>query len=116
MTTKTQKQNVYQISEDFGRGFSIDGVFLATPAEVKALVGRNVYFGEICGKHSEIDLDIGPDTITLVSDVRSEVDLIRRLGLCRGQNPVASYRTHAEHADPNNEYEEAVADLEAEAV
>jgi hypothetical protein len=83
-------QNVYAVSEHWGRGYSVEGVFLATPEQVAAAVGKTAYFGEICGKHSDVSLNIKPDTIKLVTDVPSEVDLIRRLGLERGENPIAA--------------------------
>ena len=40
------------------------GVFLAEPEDVASAIGRGVYFGEVLGKHSEIEgtLDVGDVT------------------------------------------------------
>lgn len=39
---------------DCGRQGNVDGLFIATEDEIKNSFGKEVYFGEILGKHSEI--------------------------------------------------------------
>lgn len=47
-------KKLYAFHWDF-RGGDIEGLFLATPEEVDAIVGQTVYFGEVLGKHSSVD-------------------------------------------------------------
>ncbi|MFW6377366.1 MAG: hypothetical protein ACOCZ5_01845 [bacterium] len=37
-----------------GRQGDVEGLFVATEEEIKNLIGKEVWFGEILGKHSEI--------------------------------------------------------------
>jgi hypothetical protein len=39
---------------DCGRQGGVEGLFVATDDEVKAVIGKRVYFGEILGKHSDV--------------------------------------------------------------
>lgn len=45
---------LWQFYWDCGRSGSVEGLFVATEKEVKEAIGKDVYFGEILGKHSEI--------------------------------------------------------------
>ena len=45
---------LYQFSWDMNRGGSVEGVFTADPEIINASIGKDVYFGEILGKHSEV--------------------------------------------------------------
>lgn len=38
----------------YGRMGSLDGLFVTTQAELESLYGKEVYFGEVLGKHSNI--------------------------------------------------------------
>lgn len=72
--THTSQRKVYQIEEDFGRGFGVEALFTAHPEDVAFLQGQTIYFGEISGKHSEISLRIQEDTIKVL-DAPPEVIL-----------------------------------------
>ena len=37
-----------------GRAGCLEGLFVATKDEVKNLIGKEIYFGEALGKHSEV--------------------------------------------------------------
>lgn len=39
---------------DCGRQGNLEGLFVATENEIKEVIGKDVYFGEVLGKHSEI--------------------------------------------------------------
>ena len=39
---------------DCGRMGEVEGLFVATENEIQDAIGKNVYFGEILGKHSEV--------------------------------------------------------------
>lgn len=59
------------------RGGSVESLFVATEEEVKALIGSEVSFGEVLGKHSDvrgtidegdiIKLDVSTDAVNEVS-------------------------------------------------
>jgi hypothetical protein len=68
---------LYRFYWDCGRSGELEGLFVATEEEVKDAIGRDVYFGEVLGKHSEVygvleeqdldRLDISPDAVAEVS-------------------------------------------------
>lgn len=53
---------------DCGRQGEVEGIFKATKEEVEAAIGKEVYFGEILGKHSDVYGEIEEGEITLKSD------------------------------------------------
>lgn len=61
-------KRLYKFSFDFGRGYKGLGLFWEEPEKVKKLIGKTISFGEICGKHSEVDVDITEKMIEDVTD------------------------------------------------
>jgi len=47
-------KKLYVFYWDCGRSGSVEGIFIAEEKDVKNAIGKNVYFGEILGKHSEV--------------------------------------------------------------
>jgi len=45
---------LYKFQWDCGRMGTVRGVFAATKEKVNESIGKDVYFGEILGKHSEV--------------------------------------------------------------
>jgi hypothetical protein len=39
---------------DCGRNGDVEGLFITTKKELKYAIGKQIYFGEILGKHSEV--------------------------------------------------------------
>ena len=60
-------KNLYQFHWDCGRMGSILGIFAATEAEIKAALGKSLYFGEVLGKHSDIRGVLEEKDITLLT-------------------------------------------------
>lgn len=58
---------------DCGRQGSVTGIFKATKEEIKMAIGNKVYFGEILGKHSEVEGILEEGDIELLSDDPIEV-------------------------------------------
>lgn len=56
---------------------SIDGLFITTREMYDKCIGKYVYFGEVLGKHSEVDLTISEDDLEIISN---DPDLISKLG------------------------------------
>lgn len=48
---------LWKFSEDYGRMGDVEGLFIATEEEVDNFLDkRTVFFGEVLGKHSEVDV------------------------------------------------------------
>lgn len=61
---------IWSYSWGTGRGYSAEGVFIENKKKVQRALRRNleVYFGEICGKHSEVTVDMKDLDVTMISD------------------------------------------------
>lgn len=82
-----------------GRGYDVEGIFITEQLEVDRIIGCEVYFGEICGKHSEVFGDVGEKDITMLSDDPSVIEVLLKVfpdGKISGYNPIEYY-------DDNNE-------------
>lgn len=83
-------QNVYRFIYSCRAG-SLEGLFVATEAEVDNLYGKEVDFGEVLGKHSEVVLEIDPEMIERQYFNEENVQTIIRLfgsGTISGYNPL----------------------------
>ena len=67
------KECLWSFYWDCGRQGKVEGLFKATKEEVENAIGKEVYFGEILGKHSEVYGTIEEGEIELVSDDPIEV-------------------------------------------
>ena len=67
-------KKLYSYNLDCGRMGSIDSLFVAEEIEVKNALGREVYFGEVLGKHSEIFDKLTEDSLTVLSDDQEKID------------------------------------------
>lgn len=61
---------------DCGRMGYLEGLFIASESELSPIIGKDIYFGEVLGKHSEIFCEASWDNIKLVSD---DTDFINKL-------------------------------------
>jgi hypothetical protein len=62
-----------------GRQGDLDGLFVATEEEIKNIIGKRAYFGEVLGKHSEVygnieendieKIDLDSETVEKVSKI-----------------------------------------------
>lgn len=59
----------------------LGGLFVATDEEVQNLIGKEVWFGEYDGKHSEVHGTIEEGEITLVSENPVVVEAVGDFGL-----------------------------------
>ena len=84
-------KGLYLFQWDCGRMGDLEGIFIADSADVESLIGKNVYFGEVLGKHSEIEGVIENGDITLKTDDPAFIaDLEKHLGTgtLSGHNPL----------------------------
>jgi len=66
-------------------------VFIATKQEINKIMGKQIYFGEVLGKHSEIVCDLDRDDLTLVTGDPKIVKLFEEHNLESGYNPLDYY-------------------------
>lgn len=71
--------NLYKFYVDCGRMGSLDGLFIATQGEVDKAIGKEMYFGEVLGKHSDIYGELEAHEVTLVSSEQDKVQWLYEL-------------------------------------
>lgn len=83
-------KTLYRFHWDCDRMGEVWGVFVAREEEVKQALGKRVYFGEILGKHSEIQGTLCEEDLEVVS---TDADFIQRAVLAGlvpvGHNPLS---------------------------
>jgi len=85
------KKGVYRFFWDYGRQGEVEGVFIATSDEIEEITGKEVYLGEILGKHSEVVNTVDADDIKLLSDDPAVVEVVEKHKLSSGLNPLGYY-------------------------
>lgn len=86
------KRGVYRMRFDAGRMGSVKGLFTATAEEIAAAIGKEVYFGEVLGKHSEIYGTLDEGEVTLVTDDEAFVAKFDEYQCASGYNPLEYLR------------------------
>jgi hypothetical protein len=66
----------------------VDGTFVAKENDVAELIGKQVYFGEILGKHSEIYGTVDAEDIEMISDDPVFVEQFAKIVGNVGYNPL----------------------------
>lgn len=85
-----KKNYLWKFYCDCGRQGSLSSLFVATEPEIANLIGKEVYFGEVLGKHSEIYGTIEENEITKVDlDCETVAKVTKVLGYTwSGKNPM----------------------------
>jgi len=92
-------KGVYKFKYLMGRSADIEGVFIATNEEIASVIGKEVDFGEIAGKHSQVIIDIGQNNIRLVSEDPDFVERFESLDCTCGISPLDYYEPDEEDED-----------------
>lgn len=50
------------------RGGCIEGVFVSNDEEMKRIYGKELYLGEVLGKHSELTINLDAEDFTVLSE------------------------------------------------
>ena len=71
------------------RGGDVEGLFVEDSDVVENAIGSDVYFGEICGKHSDVYGTLDEEDLTVVSEDQEKIEwLVDILGRSiSGYNP-----------------------------
>ena len=81
-------RQLYKFHWDCGRMGALDGLFIADGADVADLCGKEIYFGEVLGKHSEIYGTLKPDHVQPISSDPVVVDALSR---AVGRDTISGY-------------------------
>lgn len=73
---------------DCGRMGDVQGLFICDKEKLEASYGKEVYFGEILGKHSEVYGTLNADDIEVKSE---DQDFIAKLREVIGANNISGY-------------------------
>lgn len=79
------------------RGYTVDGLFVEHKEYVDQLIGQDVYFGEIRGKHSEVYGILDKEDIEMLTDDESIVKFFEDNKVHSGHNPVEYILDSAEY-------------------
>jgi hypothetical protein len=79
---------IYRIGFDFGRQGHLDGIFCRDKEEVTSAIGKEVYFGEVLGKHSECTWLIEEGEIEMVTDDPQAVEVFEKYSFDTGYDPL----------------------------
>lgn len=73
-----------------GRMGVVQGLFTCHKSELDSIIGREVYFGEILGKHSEISGTLNQEDFTIKSEDQEFIQKLEEIlgeGTIQGYNP-----------------------------
>jgi hypothetical protein len=79
---------LYRFTLDWGRMGTLTSLFVAEQEQVQALIGKEVYFGEVLGKHSEVCDEVTAKMLEMVSDSQELVSLFEFYHCETGPNPL----------------------------
>lgn len=82
-------KGLYKLHCDCGRQGTLTGIFIEDSAYVDALLesGIEVHFGEVLGKHSNVEGALTKDDISLISSDPLVVEIIEMHEIEHGYNP-----------------------------
>ena len=91
-------RKLYKFYVDYGRSGELEGLFVADERDIIDLEGKTVYFGEVLGKHSDVELEIEKDMFTEIDVPEKALKAIEKeLGATwSGFNPVEIYSEQEE--------------------
>ena len=76
---------------NYGRSGNVEGIFTCEKETLQNLYGREVYFGEILGKHSEVSGTLEEGDITILSEDQDFIEKFEQImgaGTVSGYNPL----------------------------
>jgi len=104
---------IYRFYWDCKRMGDLEGVFIAKKSKVKKTIGKQLYFGEVLGKHSEISGTLDEEDLTILSDDQDFIQQCIKVfgpGTISGYNPL-SYISDEESDDDDDSSDYDVDDV-----
>lgn len=65
-------KKLYSFELDYGRSGYLEGLFIAEEKEIAEIIGQNIQFGEVLGKHSWVEDEMTEDMFEVI-DLPPEV-------------------------------------------
>lgn len=81
-------RGLYRYTMDSEKMGDVEGIFVSTDRAIEKQMGKEVYFGEILGKHSEISGTLHPYQITMLTSDQKAVEIVEKYNLETGYNPL----------------------------
>ena len=85
---------LYEFNWNCGRMGDLQGLFIAEEFDIKSLIGKEIYFGEVLGKHSEICGELEDSDLKVKStdqDFIAKLEEVTGGGTISGFNPLDYY-------------------------
>lgn len=101
-------KGIYEFYWPYNRGGDVEGTFVATTEQVASIIGKDVYFGEIRGKHSEVSGRIEEGEITLVTDDQEFIAKFEQIlgeDWSTGINPLEYYDPEEDDSEDDEDEE-----------
>lgn len=67
-------KKLYEFYWDCGRSGHVEGLFIEDSQLVKESIGKDVYFGEILGKHSEVYGTLDEEDLKVISEDEEKIE------------------------------------------
>lgn len=64
---------------------SLESVFTAKEAEIDWIVGKDIWYGDVWGKHSSVQLTMNAEDFTVVSEDPAEVENFKKTIIITGE-------------------------------
>lgn len=81
-------RKLYKFQWDCGRMGEVEGIVVADDAEVAGAIGKDVYFGEILGKHSEVYGTLAESEMVVISEDQEFIDKLIDVFKVTAPNPL----------------------------
>lgn len=82
-------KKLYSFYLDCGRMGDLSGIFVADEDDVARIEGKRVNFGEVLGKHSDVNVKFeAAETLSVLTDDQSFISKFEELKCESGYNPL----------------------------
>lgn len=81
-------RKLYRFHWDCGRMGDVTGIFVEDEAVIEKAIGREVSFGEILGKHSDVNGTLDVKDITMICEDQPFIRTFEDLRCQSGYNPI----------------------------
>lgn len=84
-------KKLYKFEWEIKRGGEVEGLFIADDQTIKEALGKDVYFGEILGKHSEVYGTLDEEDLTVITDKPEHIAMLEEIfesSTLNGYNPL----------------------------
>lgn len=81
-------KNLYKLEVDCGRMGYLEGLFIAEEEDIKKIMGKQIYFGEVLGKHSEISAEMDNDCLSALTNDQDFISKFEEFHCASGYNPL----------------------------